>query len=226
MILGKEIVIEAGDPNESEKTGGGTGLLDNLSDSGKNGWLNSAILPIVLGSLVAILLATLLGLGCCWCNGWLCFQDGKEYRTSSVADMDTMQIKQVVKEEVKERRLDRREGEGTELTDFATVDRDGKHLAVVNEEDIQDGLMIIPGNRKLFTVLEEIDPSEMSRHPRRSFRSGPPEYGAGHDSERSDGTYSLNVLNLETPVSLDASLRSRYSRHRYIHRQFLPLEKK
>ena len=37
--------------------------------------------------------------------------------------------------------------EGTELRDLQTISRDGKHLAVVNAEDIQDGLMIIPGNR-------------------------------------------------------------------------------
>ena len=65
--------------------------------------------------------------------------------------MDTMQINQVVKDEVRDRRgdreWDRREDEGTELRDLRTIDRDGKHLAVVNAEDIQDGLMIIPGNR-------------------------------------------------------------------------------
>ena len=54
--------------------------------------------------------------------------------------------------------------EGTELRDLQTISRDGKHLAVVNAEDIQDGLMIIPGNRCEQGQVEERRPPQETVH--------------------------------------------------------------
>ena len=102
--------------------------------------------------------------------------------------------------------------------EFETITRDGNRLAVINAEDIEDGLIIVPGKKRKFTVLEEIDPSEVPTIPR--YGNHPyPQYmrdGLADTSgfRHSNTGYSLNVLNLEGE-SLGSSYNSRYSRHSY-----------
>ena len=104
--------------------------------------------------------------------------------------------------------------DGVEQREFKTITRDGARLAVINAEEIEDGLIIVPGRKRNFTVLEEIDPSEVRNNKIHPY----PQYlrnGLGPTEYRDTNTgYSLNVLNLEGE-SLGSSYNSRYSRHSY-----------
>ena len=156
------------------------------------------------------------------------FYRGKGSRPNSVNSFDSDEIRNVVRNEdfrqnEAHKNFDDHQikftNDGLEQGGFNTITRDGNRLAVINAEDIQDGLIIVPGRKRNFTVLEEIDPSEVATIPRYNQQIHPyPQYlqnGLGPTEYRDSNTgYSLNVLNLEGE-SLGSSYNSRYSRHSY-----------
>ena len=150
------------------------------------------------------------------------FSRAKGSRPNSVNSYDSDQIRNVVrKEDLKNNEahsnFDNHQikfNDGLEQRGYNTITRDGNRLAVINAEEIEDGLIIVPARKRNFTVLEEIDPSEvpaLHHHPYPQYLRnglGPTEY------RESNTGYSLNVLNLEGE-SLGSSYNSRYSRHSY-----------
>jgi hypothetical protein len=152
---------------------------------------------------------------------------GKGSRPNSVNSYDSAEIRNVVRNEnftknEATKNVDNHQikftNDGIDQRGYNTITRDGARLAVINAEDIEDGLIIVPGRKRNFTVLEEIDPCEVSTIPRNNQTHPYPQYlrnGLGPTEYRDTNTgYSLNVLNLEGE-SLGSSYNSRYSRHSY-----------
>lgn len=230
VIIQREIVVNVGEKpevtqgNAEGKTGNGSALSSDIQDSQNAPLLSSNIAPIILAILIGLLILLLAALGCFWCRGCV---GAKGSRPNSVNSYNSDEIRNVVRNE-DFRKNDAHNNfdnhqikfhDSLEQRGYETITRDGNRLAVINAEDIEDGLIIVPGRKRNFTVLEEIDPSEVPTIPRHNQQIHPyPQYlrnGQGPNEYRESNTgYSLNVLNLEGE-SLGSSYNSRFSRHSY-----------
>ena len=136
---------------------------------------------------------------------------------------DTMYNEDLIKEAV-QKELDNYNNNHLSNNQYTTVNKDGKKMAVINADELEDGLIIVPGmiivvclhfrletsiinlniawagKNKNFTVLEEVNASELNTKYRTSqVYPYDRRYTRG---DQTDDQYSLNVLNLEGETEL------------------------
>lgn len=158
VVLQREIVVEVNPNGGSGGVGARTSDIEQTSTSSSSVF-TEYIVPIILAILIAIVLLLLIILACCWWKG--CFRcvpvkilstsncilfSGKDSRPSTIdSTISDDRIRQAVHDE-----MDHYQKHGDK--EYATVNKDGRKLAVINADDLEDGLIIVPGIQMLLLL--------------------------------------------------------------------------
>ena len=147
VILQREIVVNSPSAKEGGGGGGEGGATSSQLETTSSSPVRDYVVPVILAVLIALVLLLLGLLAYCWCQG--CF-GAKSSRPNTIGS-DTMYNEDLIKEAV-QKELDNYSNNNNNnyhSNQYTTVDKDGKKMAVINADELEDGLIIVPGMRKL-----------------------------------------------------------------------------